>query len=299
MDLIYDFPAAHGPDVDMFGVGDVASIAAALEQAGWYGLSFTEHPAPSANWLGAGGHQSVDPLIALGHAAAVTSQLRLLTYLVVAPYRNPLLLAKAAATVDVLSSGRLILGLGTGYLKSEFRALGVDFEERNALFDEALDVLPKYWSGQPFDYEGMHFSARGIQGMPAPSQQTIPIWIGGNAAVTRRRVAERAQGWMPLPGSPEQTAYTRTPALAGIDDLATKIADVKQQAAHRDGGLDFVYVYQNPALWSEPGAQRHVDAIGELGSAGITKVVLNGPVGVSKAENLEWIRQIAAELLVR
>ena len=71
--------------------------------------------------------------------------MRLLTYLAVAPYRNPFLLAKAAATVDKLSGGRFILGLGAGYHKTEFFALGVDFEERNALFDEALEVLPLHW----------------------------------------------------------------------------------------------------------------------------------------------------------
>ena len=90
----------------------------------------------------AGGHQTLDPFVALAFAAAVTKRLRLLTYLAVVPYRNPFLLAKAAATLDRLSGGRFILGVGSGYLKTEFFALGVDFDERNALFDEALDVLP-------------------------------------------------------------------------------------------------------------------------------------------------------------
>ena len=99
-----------------------------------------------------------------------------------------------------MSDGRFILGVGTGYLKAEYCALGVDFDERNVLFDEALDVLPLHWSGEPFDYEGTHFSCRGTIGRPAPVQQPIPIWIGGNAKLTLRRVAERAQGWMPLRG---------------------------------------------------------------------------------------------------
>ena len=84
----------------------------------------------------------------------MTSRIRLLTYLAVVPYRNPFLLAKAAATVDKLSGGRFVLGVGTGYLKTEFRALGVDIEERNALFDEALDALPLHWKGETFDYQG-------------------------------------------------------------------------------------------------------------------------------------------------
>lgn len=280
----------------MFGVGELSDVAVALEQCGWYGLSLTEHPAPSAKWLAAGGHQSIDPLIGLSHAAAVTKRLRLLSYLVVAPYRNPLLLAKAAASVDVLSGGRLILGLGTGYLKSEFRALGVDFDQRNALFDESLDVLPLHWSGDAFDYDGLHFNAKGIQALPAAVQQPIPIWIGGNARVTRERVAQRAQGWMPLPGSPEQTAFTRTPALDGIDDLERKITGVKELAGDRSSRLDFVFVYQDPTMWSAPAAdaQRHADSLEQLSTAGITKIVLNGPPGVSAAENLAWIAAVGA-----
>ncbi|HEX3960632.1 MAG TPA: LLM class flavin-dependent oxidoreductase, partial [Trebonia sp.] len=98
-----------------------------------------------------GGHQTLDPFVALSYVAAVTSRLRLLTYLSVLPYRNPMLLAKAAASVDIVSDGRFILGAGVGYNKSEFHALGVDFDERNALFDEALDVLPRRtrWSRSP------------------------------------------------------------------------------------------------------------------------------------------------------
>ena len=166
MRYIYQYPEVQGTDIEMLDAGDVAELAAAVERAGWDGFAFTEHPAPSARWLAGGGHQSIDPLVGLSHVAAVTSRIRLLTYLAVVPYRNPLLLAKAAATVDMLSKGRLILGVGTGYLKSEFFALGVDFGERNDLFDEALDVLPLHWKGEPFSYQGRHFDGPGYLGPP-------------------------------------------------------------------------------------------------------------------------------------
>ena len=159
--FIFQYPDHHGADGDMFDVGPVAELAVTAERHGWKGFAFTEHPAPSATWLETGGHQSLDPFVALSHVAAVTSDLKLLTYVAVLPYRNPALLAKSAATVDKLSDGRFILGVGTGYLKAEYFALGVDFDERNELFDEALDVLPLHWSGEPFDYTGKHFSCRG------------------------------------------------------------------------------------------------------------------------------------------
>lgn len=190
MKFIFQYPDFHGLDGDMLDAGSVSELAILAEAHGWDGFSFTEHPAPTAKWLETGGHQSLDPFVALGHVAAVTKRLKLLTYLAVLPYRNPLLLAKSAATVDKLSNGRFILGVGAGYLKAEYFALGVDFEERNVLFDEALDVLPLHWSGEPFNYQGTHFSCRDTIGRPRPVQQPIPIWIGGNASLTLRRVAE-------------------------------------------------------------------------------------------------------------
>jgi len=153
--MVVVLPAPFGPinpTIAPSGTVDAASlteIAAAAERAGFAAFSLTEHPIPGARWLCSGGHQMLDPLVALAHVAAATERLRLLTYLVVAPYRNPFLLAKAAATADRLSNGRLTLGLGAGYNKSEFYALGIDFEERNALFDEVLDVLPLHWRGEP------------------------------------------------------------------------------------------------------------------------------------------------------
>ncbi len=127
MKFIFQYPDFNGLEGDMLDAGPVSELAILAETHGWDGFSFTEHPAPTAKWLSTGGHQSLDPFVALAHVAAVTSRLKLLTYLAVLPYRNPLSLAKSAATVDKLSNGRFILGVGTGYLKAENFALGVDF----------------------------------------------------------------------------------------------------------------------------------------------------------------------------
>ena len=178
MKFILQYPQANGLERDMLDAGDVGEMAAAAEKAGFDGFSLTEHPIPGAKWLAQGGHQSVDPFVALAFAAAATTRLRLLTYLAVVPYRNPFLLAKASATLDRMSNGRFVLGVGSGYHKTEFFALGVDFEERNALFDEALEVLPLAWSGEAFSYKGRHFEARNVIQLPRPTQQPIPIWIG-------------------------------------------------------------------------------------------------------------------------
>lgn len=294
MQFIYQFPDTTGPAPDMLDVGSVAQIAQAVEAAGWDGLSLTEHPAPGSNWLNAGGHQTLDPFVALASAAAVTSRIRLLTYLSVVPYRNPLLLAKSAATLDRVSGGRFTLGVGTGYLKGEFRALGVDFDERNQLFDEALEVMPRHWSGEPFDYDGLHFSARGIQGRPCPIQQPIPVWIGGNAKITRRRVATRAQGWMPLPGSGALLKTTRTPSVGSVDNLAGLIAEVKDMAGERAEDLSFAFPYLDAEFGRDSSADhdRHREALVGLASAGITHTVLSGRPGPASRVQ-EWIGSTA------
>jgi probable F420-dependent oxidoreductase len=278
MEFYFGYPETTGTDADLLDAGPIGEVAAAAEAAGFHGLSLTEHPVPGARWLGAGGHQTLDPFVALGFAAAVTTHLRLLTHLAVAPYRNPFLLAKAAATVDKLSGGRMVLGLGVGYHKAEFFALGVDFDERNQLFDEALDVLGLHWSGEPFSYRARHFDARDVIARPRPVQDPIPIWIGGNSRLSRRRAAERAQGWMPMPGGPELTTTTRTPQIDSDDALAAMIADVQRDAAAAGRGpVDINWTSLDAGLRTDPtqDADRHREAFAAYERMGVTSIVVS------------------------
>ncbi len=278
MRFMYHYPETSGTEADMLEAGPIHEVAARVEASGFDGFALTEHPVPSARWLVSGGHQSLDPFVALGHAAAVTSRIKLLTHLAVAPYRNPFLLAKSAATVDKLSGGRFILGLGAGYHKTEFYALGVDMEERNALFDEALDVLPLHWAGDPFSYQGRHFDARDVIARPRPVQVPIPIWIGGNSKLSRRRVAARAQGWMPMLGSAQLSATARTLTIGSVAQLQGLVAELRQSAvaAGRTDEIDILCSYTGPSLASpaaDPG--RHREAFAEMADAGVTWVVIS------------------------
>jgi probable F420-dependent oxidoreductase len=213
----------------------------------------------------------------------MTTRLKLLTYLAVVPYRNPFLLAKAAATVDKLSNGRFILGVGTGYLKSEYFALGVDFDERNALFEEAIDAVRLHWKGEPFSYKGRHFDARDVIARPRPVQDPIPIWIGGNARVTRQRVAERAEGWMPLLGPPNVNVTARTPELGSLEELADTIAEMRDTAAQRGASIDVLYPYLHVTGSPDDDAERHREAFAELERIGATWVMIAGVTGDPKA----------------
>ena len=289
MQFMFGYPELRGTEASRLDPGPVSDLAAAAEAAGFGGFAVTEHPAPSAKWLASGGHATLDPFVALGNAAAVTTQLRLLTYLTVLPYRSPMLVAKAAATVDIVSGGRFILGVGTGYLKGEFRALGVDFDERNELFDEALDVLPMHWSGEPFSYQGRHFEARDVIARPAPPRASIPIWIGGNSALARRRVAERGHGWMPMIGPAELFATTRTPSVSGGDELAPMIDELQANAGERGVQIDVAVAY-NDLGDADPAADpdRHREAFAQLAAAGVTWVVIPGST-TSRASSLDFL----------
>ena len=155
----------HPYHPDLVSGAGIATVARAVEAAGFHGFGFTDHPAPSQRWLEGGGHDALDPFVALGYAAAVTETLRLIPNIVVLPYRNPFVVAKAAATLVMLSGGRFTLAIGTGYLKGEFAALGVDHTERNELTDEALGVLRAIWTGD--DVAALHgdFADAGREGM--------------------------------------------------------------------------------------------------------------------------------------
>jgi probable F420-dependent oxidoreductase len=298
MKYLIQHPEPIGIERDLFDAGDVVPVARAVEAAGWDGVAFTEHPAPGYRWLAeGGGHQTLDPFVALGAAAAVTERIKLLTYLAVLPYRNPLLLAKAAASVDMISKGRFVLGLGTGYLKTEFFALGATFDERNELFQEALEVLPLHWSGEKFSYHGKHFDARDVIARPSPKAGTIPIWIGGNSKITRRRVAARAQGWMPMGGPPEMATTTRTPHLSGVDDVGAAIRELKEMAGDRADQIDVMVLYTDDSiLKTGSDVERHRDMLGRFAEVGATWMAFSWDFS-TQAQTLDFVEGFATSYL--
>jgi alkanesulfonate monooxygenase SsuD/methylene tetrahydromethanopterin reductase-like flavin-dependent oxidoreductase (luciferase family) len=170
----------------------------------------------------------------------------------------------------------MVLGIGVGYHKTEFFALGVDFEERNALFDEVLEALPLHWSGEPFSYKGLHFDARDVVARPRPVQDPIPIWIGGNARISRRRAARHGQGWMPMPGGAELSTTARTVQIPDFATLGEMIAEVQRDAAEAGRPpIEIQWTYTDRSL-QQPTveADRHREVFAELESIGVTTFVV-------------------------
>jgi probable F420-dependent oxidoreductase len=267
---------AHPCHPDFLEKASLVRFARAAEAAGFDALGFTDHPAPSQKWLEGGGHDALDPFAALAFCAAVTDRIRLMPNIIVLPYRNPFVLAKAIATVDVLSGGRFLLGAAAGYLRSEYSALGVDFGERNELFDEAIEALQGIWSTDDFRYEGRHFFAQGQTANPKPVQKPHPpIWIGGNSRLARRRVARYAQGWMPFPAPAALSRTTKTPALESREDLARYLDELwalLEEAGRDRTEIDIHYPHDRGGA---PGSDDfHPDAcqegLRELAELGVT-----------------------------
>jgi probable F420-dependent oxidoreductase len=251
----------------------IVAVAQALEAAGVDAIAFTDHPAPSKKWMENGGHATIDPFVGLGFCAAVTTTLRLMTALTVVPYRNPLLMAKSMTAVDVLSDGRATYVLGTGYLRSEFLALGVEFEDRNALFDEAIEVAKGIWGSDDFSYDGKNFKALGQTMFPNAVQKPHPpLWLGGNAKVVRDRVARWGQGWAPMLGGGLLTKTARTSAITTDEDFAIAIEDLGERLESYGRSLADIDISGSIAATrvglSDPAA--YVDGLGQLASIGAT-----------------------------
>jgi probable F420-dependent oxidoreductase len=253
---------------------NIAAFARAAEEAGVDGIALTDHPAPSGKWLDHGGHETIDPFVGLGFMAAVTTRIRLMTSLAVVPYRNPFLTAKAMTAVDILSGGRATFVIGAGYLRSEFAALGVDFDERNELFDEAVEVLKGAWADDDLHYEGRHFTAIGVRLRPRPVQQPHPpLWLGGNARIVRQRVARWGDGWQPMLGGGAVLARTaRTRAIETDADLGGMIREIKDgmaEAGRDPAALDVAAASTTP-LPADASVEQRLEAIGRLADLGVT-----------------------------
>jgi probable F420-dependent oxidoreductase len=280
----------------------VAELAAAAEAAGFHGLGFTDHPAPTQRWLEAGGHDALDPFVAMGFAAARTTTLRLIPNIVVLPYRNPFLVAKSGATLDLLSGGRFTLAIGVGYLKREFAALGVDFDERNDLVDEALDVIRSIWTTDDISFEGRHFTARGITAHPRPaSVPHPPIWIGGNTGTARRRVATHGDGWCPFPAPAGLAATAGTATMDTIERLREGIDDLRRRFEEAGRDWSSIDVTFSNFAGGSPGrpdfnADAYLTGLDKLAAIGVTWVQVSLP-GDSLAGALEAIARFG-ELVI-
>ena len=268
----------------------VAAAARAAQDCGFDAVYVTDHPAPDQRWLEGGGHHALEPMVVLGYAAAVTEKLMLQTNVYIAAYRNPFLAAKSVLSLDLLSGGRAIIGVAAGYLRPEFGALGVEFDERNELLDECIDVMRKAWTEDQVAFEGEHFRSRGVTMRPRPvAQPHPPIWVGGNSKAAIRRAVERGEGWVPFPNPPEASVAVKSPVISSISDLEQRIefARSHSEIVGRSAPLDICFspftLDASALMRGDSGAL--IDEVHALEAIGVTWLT----VSFGEAKNLsEW-----------
>ena len=201
----------------LFGLGNgiadptlIARAAAAAERASleslWLGELIALPSPPTPLTPEPPGTPYLDPFAVLGYLAAATERIKLGAGVIIAPQRHPLFLAKEAATVDALSGGRLLLGVGAGYLPDPFAALGIPFAERGGRTDEAIDAIRALWSQPQPAFAGRHFRFDGIDAHPRPLRGRIPIIVGGHGRPGLRRAVQRGDGWFGWKLDLDQTA---------------------------------------------------------------------------------------------
>ncbi|MCA9511445.1 MAG: TIGR03619 family F420-dependent LLM class oxidoreductase [Myxococcota bacterium] len=281
----------------------LAEIGACVEQAGFDSCYVTDHPAPTDDWLAGGGHQTLDPFVALSFVAAATHRILLQLHVLIAAYRNPFLSAKAIATLDVLSGGRVIAGVAAGYLEGEFDALGVAFATRNERTDERIREMQRIWAGGSIELDGHDFRARAITTLPLPAQRPHPpIWIGGNSRRAIRRAAELGDAWLPFPTPKPMAERVRTAVVASLDDLRERIAYLRacEKEFGRAQPLDVMFVPFGMRMNSPHPVDpvRFAETSAELAELGVTWLTITPPLG-TRADYCAWVRRFGEDVIAR
>jgi probable F420-dependent oxidoreductase len=199
-------PSSHARWEESGSIEDVARVAETADRLGYHHLTCAEHIGVPADETDRRGARYWDPLSTFGYVAARTTRIRLATNVLVLGYHHPLEIAKRYGTLDVVSGGRVILGVGVGTLKDEFDLIGAPFDDRGARADDALRALRVSLSAPEPAYDGEFYSFRGLVNDPCAAQAQVPIWVGGRTLRSLRRAAKLADGWCPFDVAPAQAA---------------------------------------------------------------------------------------------
>ncbi|MBM3660825.1 MAG: LLM class F420-dependent oxidoreductase [Actinobacteria bacterium] len=191
-------PRGHARWEAEAGIEEVARIARAADELGYHHVTCSEHVGIPVDVAAVRGSTYWDPLAVFGYLAAVTERIRFTTYVLVLAYHHPLELVKRYGTLDRVSGGRLILGVGVGSLKEEFDLIGAPFDDRGARGDESIRALTASFGRAEPEFHGEFYDYSGFIIDPTSVQAPVPIWIGGRTARSLRRAVELADGWSPF-----------------------------------------------------------------------------------------------------
>jgi probable F420-dependent oxidoreductase len=299
----------------------IATLARRAEELGFDHLSVSDHLvvprnigsrypySESGQWPGAASGECLEPFTLLAWLAAITSRPRLITAVAVIPYRLAMHTAKIAATIDVLSQGRLVLGAGAGWMKEEFEAVGAPpFEERGRVTDEYLHAFKILWTDDNPRFEGRHVRFSEITFLPKPLQKPHPpIWVGGESPPALRRTVRYGDVWFPIGNNPHHPLDT----VARFKEGVAQLHRVAEQNGRDPGSIGLAFYAgwfdeTKPAAQVE-GGERHImtgspaqvaEDIAALGALGVTDLVLNLQRGTLE-QSLASMQHVAEEIRPR
>ena len=217
----------------------------------------------------------IDPLIALSFIAAATEKIRLGTGVNILSQANPMYVAKQSASLDLLSNGRFMLGVGIGWLEEEFAALGVPFERRGARFDDYLQGMRKVWSGEVVEHQSEFLNWSGFKSYPMPMQDPLPVIMGGSKGKIHERIALYGNGW-----------FAPTSDLA---ELARHLDEIGKQCDLIDRDYNEIEI---SIMWSGQTQQEQIDAYQDLG---VERMVV--PLFALGADPLKGMSELAEKLI--
>jgi probable F420-dependent oxidoreductase len=217
-----------------------------------------------------------DPLIPLAYVAAITKTIKLATGVIILPQRHPIYTAKEVATLDVLSGGRVMLGIGSGWMKEEFESLGINFHDRGARTDEAIQALRALWSSGTASFEGKHFKFGPLHSSPKPVYNNVPIHVGGNSVPAARRAGRYGDGFFPNAVNPER-----------LKELFAMVRSEAQKAGRNPEAIEF------SCMRSAQGVDLKL-----LADIGVSRVVINPP-GTNPEVITQRLEKFQEEVIAR
>jgi len=266
---VEDWELGSGPD-------EIARVARQAEDSGFFYVAVCDHTAIPRRLADAMGTTWYDTIATLGWLAGVTTRVRLLSHVYIAAQRHPLRAAKEFATLDVLSGGRLVIGVGAGHVVEEFGLFGPPFDERGGALDEAIDAIAAALTDEFPELPGPRWPARDVGIRPRPLQTPRPpIWVGGSSHAALRRAAQRGDGWLP-----------QTVKRSDLRDQVAQLVEMREQ--FRDGAPIAIGALAGTYYLGEPGfepprgtvsgsAARIAEDVAELAKLGVSHVQLRFP----------------------
>ena len=261
---------------------EVIDIGVEAERLGYDSVWVSHHVLHVGNVLARlGGRPYYDALTILTYLAAVTERVRLGASVLVLPYLNPIVLAKSLATLDVLSKGRITVGVGAGAVRPESDALGSDFTRRGAYTDESIAIMKELWTEDDPTFEGEFYSFSEVKFSPKPTQQPHPpIWIGGRSRAAIRRTARLGDGWHPNPSTVDEVADLVGYLGERVEAAGRSMSDVAVSVRCELDVLDSTAAEQRaPMIGTVDQLLATIDSFARLGVSEIVFSVSSGEAG--------------------